>query len=577
VCIEANEVATASPNGCNGATQPGDPALFFVTRQSSNGCGVCATGSRTDSDCNSSACTSGCLQTEQISNDVFGCGNYGAVPASSCTPLNAFSNAFCSAIAPQGWSCDAAGPADDSGVCETFTLVHTNAATGGVLCCRDGSSRDTDGDGVLDEVDNCPAVANPNQEDTDSDGFGDACDRCGNGTLEPGEVCDDGNTANGDGCSTACAIEPCWSCTGLPSACAPLPAGIACADDGNPCTDDLCDGNGNCGVPNTAPCDDGLFCTGTDTCAGGSCAHTGDPCTARPQCDDVCDEAQDQCVSPFGTPCADDGNPCTVDRCDGSGGCTHPAGNAGTECRADAGQCDVAEQCDGFNTACPPNAFEPNTTNCNDGSVCTQTDRCNGAGICAGSNLLNCSDGTICTADTCHPVNGCDNPPARATDCKTSQKALLILKQNGGGGDKQLFKWIKGDAVSQAEVADPTAATDYAVCVYSGATNELLESFSVPAAGGNWSPLGDKGYKYKELTGTNGGLTGLLLKGGDAGRTKVLVKGKGGNLPDPTLDSMPLPVTAQVINPDTGVCVEAVFDTPNVKKNSSTLFKANTP
>jgi hypothetical protein len=56
-----------------------------------------------------------------------------------------------------------------------------------------------------------------------------------------------------------------------------------------------------------------------------------------------------------------------------------------------------------------------------------------------------------------------------------------------------------------------------------------------------------------------------------------LVKGKGGNLPDPTLDSMPLPVTAQVINPDTGVCVEAVFDTPNVKKNSSTLFKAKTP
>ena len=35
---------------------------------------------------------------------------------------------------------------------------------------------DTDGDGILDVVDNCIRVANPDQRDTDGDGFGNVCD-----------------------------------------------------------------------------------------------------------------------------------------------------------------------------------------------------------------------------------------------------------------------------------------------------------------------------------------------------------------------------------------------------------------
>ena len=50
---------------------------------------------------------------------------------------------------------------------------------------------------------------------------------CGNGVLQPKEACDDGNSADGDGCSSACAVEAKWSCTGSPSACAKV-----CPDGG---------------------------------------------------------------------------------------------------------------------------------------------------------------------------------------------------------------------------------------------------------------------------------------------------------------------------------------------------------
>jgi cysteine-rich repeat protein len=69
--------------------------------------------------------------------------------------------------------------------------------------------------------------------------------RCGNGVLDPGEQCDDGNNANGDGCDAFCHIETCYICSGQPSACAPAPNGSPC-DDGDPCAKNTCDGSGAC-------------------------------------------------------------------------------------------------------------------------------------------------------------------------------------------------------------------------------------------------------------------------------------------------------------------------------------------
>jgi len=42
---------------------------------------------------------------------------------------------------------------------------------------------------------------------------------CGDGSIGTGETCDDGNSTSNDGCSSACAIEQGWGCTGQPSAC----------------------------------------------------------------------------------------------------------------------------------------------------------------------------------------------------------------------------------------------------------------------------------------------------------------------------------------------------------------------
>jgi hypothetical protein len=63
---------------------------------------------------------------------------------------------------------------------------------------------DTDGDGVADGTDNCPAIANAGQADSDGDGRGDACDNCPV-TANPAQADADGD-GKGDVCDNCPAL-----------------------------------------------------------------------------------------------------------------------------------------------------------------------------------------------------------------------------------------------------------------------------------------------------------------------------------------------------------------------------------
>jgi len=92
---------------------------------------------------------------------------------------------------------------------------------------------DTDKDGHVDTIDNCPKHANKDQSDEDKDGVGDVCDNCvkvgnkdqanadgdkkgdacdpsvcGDAELDAGEQCDDGNLLGNDGCEGCLAKAP---------------------------------------------------------------------------------------------------------------------------------------------------------------------------------------------------------------------------------------------------------------------------------------------------------------------------------------------------------------------------------
>lgn len=78
---------------------------------------------------------------------------------------------------------------------------------------------DNDGDSLVDYP-NDPGCAEPSDTDENDPS------NCGDGIAAGSEACDDRNLMDGDGCSSVCAVEAGWSCTGEPSTCALLAPSI---------------------------------------------------------------------------------------------------------------------------------------------------------------------------------------------------------------------------------------------------------------------------------------------------------------------------------------------------------------
>jgi cysteine-rich repeat protein len=263
---------------------------------------------------------------------------------------------------------------------------------------------------------------------------------CGNGLLA-GEQCDDGNLLPGDGCSPTCTTEP-PNCGGT-SALGPVRAAAQSAVV-------FC----NCGAAAGDGCDDGIACTQGDTCTGpgGQCAGTpndtlcndGNPCTV-----DRCD-ASAGCVN-APVVCPDDGDPCTVDECSPStGACNRRALNC--DCHTDA-ECDDGNACNGTELCVRPckgcNLFQaalaccdkartcqlefappPVGTSCDDHNACTAGDVCRASEQCAGDALTGTAS-VCCVFQGLPPTDACTGQRIDTVQKKMDRGAMLAGKACG--------------------------------------------------------------------------------------------------------------------------------------------------
>jgi hypothetical protein len=554
---------------CDGSTKfcPGDAKSTAVCRPSGGVCDIAESCNGVGNNC----------PTDLFVSAATVCRSSGGLcdVAENCTGSSA--NCPTDAKRPNGFVCDAGSGdlCDPSETCDgsTDNCPADTVSPGGTVC-RPGSGDICDPDETCTGAANQPCPANV--------------------VLPPSTVC---NPGSGDLC------DPDQFCPGVPT-------GTCAADVVAPpttvCrfgTGDLCDPDEYCTGSADTPCPSDFVEPNTTVCNPGS----GDACDPDEFCPGVpagsC--AADVFSSPI-TVCRGAAGDCdAVENCPGSADGACPADGKipnGTTCRGSAGICDVVEACDGLSDTCPSDAFLPNTTTCRaDAGICDVAETCTGSSAACPSDSFeadgfSCTDGAFCNGDetcqsgTCSPgtspcsmgencdegsqlcfVGQCPNEP---TNCVTALKSKVLIKNKADDTkDKLVWKWTKGGATVVGDFADPTTTAQYALCFYEGATSTLIGAAEI-APGSNWSPIGTKGYKYKDTTGSSDGVTKVLVKSGANGKSKALVKGKGANLPDFTmpLDTASPGVVIQLRNNSTGKCLTSAFTTP--KKNDAAQFKA---
>ena len=162
-----------------------------------------------------------------------------------------------------------------------------------------------------------------NDDDLDACSNGCALTSCGDGIIQEGEECDDGNDDDSDACINTCLKAICGD--------GKVQAGVEACDDGNADDTDAC--VAGC---QAAKCGDGLVQAGVEACDDGDDDES-DECTtlcAPPACDDGIKSGSESDVDCGGAMCSK----CTIDKACGVGG----------DCGSgfcSAGVCAVAPSC----------------------------------------------------------------------------------------------------------------------------------------------------------------------------------------------------------------------------------------
>ncbi len=198
--------------------------------------------------------------------------------------------------------------------------------------------------------------------------------------------------------------------------------------------------------------------------------------------------------------------------------------------------------------------------------------------------LIEAAGGGATTPILVLSIEGLGCPPAPDPSCGAAAKALLLVKADKPGKEKLIAKLLNGPELSQTDFGNPLSAggTEYALCLYDQ-SDSLAGGVPVDRAGDIcfdkpcWKALGGappdgSGYSYADKARESFGVFKLLLKGGAAGSSKALLKGKGPTLPDgiPAALQSSTSVTMQLRASD-AQCVSATLT--DIKKQEAAFFK----